>query len=61
MRFEKLPGLPPYGPMARAFGGPNHSEGLIIRFYPLAGDLIMIKLALDRVNVGPDIKLCRGL
>ncbi|MBK3659934.1 hypothetical protein JJE66_01515 [Bradyrhizobium diazoefficiens] len=37
MRFEILPGLPPYGPMAVNFSvhGPReHREGLVVRFYP---------------------------
>jgi hypothetical protein len=37
-RFEKLPGLPPYGPLARAFGGPQHSEGLVVRFWTATGE-----------------------
>ena len=38
MKFEKLPGLPPYGPMAHTFGGPHHSEGLVVRFSSEAGE-----------------------
>jgi len=37
MRFEVLPGLPPYGPMAVSFtnnGAREHREGLVVRFYP---------------------------
>jgi hypothetical protein len=37
MRFEVLPGLPPYGPMAISFteNGPReYREGLVLRFYP---------------------------
>jgi len=37
MRFEVLPGLPPYGPMAVSFtknGANEHREGLVVRFYP---------------------------
>lgn len=37
MRFEVLPGLPPYGPMAVSFsksGGQEHREGLVVRFFP---------------------------
>jgi hypothetical protein len=37
MRFEVLPGLPPYGPMAVSFtenGASEHREGLVVRFYP---------------------------
>jgi hypothetical protein len=37
MRFEVLPGLPPYGPMAISFtihGAREHREGLVVRFYP---------------------------
>jgi hypothetical protein len=37
-RFEKLPGLPPYGPLARAFGGPQHSEDLVVRFRTMTGE-----------------------
>lgn len=40
MRFEKLPGLPPYGPTALAFGGPDHREGLVIRFCAATGTWI---------------------
>jgi hypothetical protein len=38
MRFERLPGLPPYGPLARAFGGPQHSEGVVVRFWTAKGE-----------------------
>src|ERR1700722_6989958 len=37
MRFEVLPGLPPYGPMAESFSknaAREHREGLVVRFYP---------------------------
>jgi hypothetical protein len=37
MRFEVLPGLPPYGPMAISFtknGAREHREGLVVRFHP---------------------------
>jgi hypothetical protein len=37
MRFEILPGLPPYGPMALSFtkkGASEHREGLVVRFHP---------------------------
>ena len=37
MRFETLPGLPPYGPRAINFsihGKREHREGLVVRFYP---------------------------
>jgi hypothetical protein len=37
MRFEILPGLPPYGPPALSFtkNGPReHREGLVVRFHP---------------------------
>src|ERR1700760_1394209 len=37
MRFEVMPGLPPYGPPALSFtrnGAREHREGLVIRFYP---------------------------
>jgi hypothetical protein len=41
MRFEILPGLPPYGPMATSFtwnGAREHREGLVVRFYPDASE-----------------------
>lgn len=41
MRFEVLPGLPPYGPMAISFtrnGAHEHREGLVVRFYPKASE-----------------------
>src|SRR5215472_3457534 len=41
LRFEVLPGLPPYGPPAISFtkNGPReHREGLVVRFYPKQGD-----------------------
>ena len=41
MRFEILPGLPPYGPMAISFtrnGAREHREGLVVRFYPAASE-----------------------
>lgn len=41
MRFEVLPGLPPYGPMAVSFtrnGASEHREGLVVRFYPKGSD-----------------------
>jgi hypothetical protein len=41
MRFEVLPGLPPYGPMAISFtmnGTNEHREGLVVRFYPKESD-----------------------
>lgn len=41
MRFEILPGLPPYGPMAISFtktGAREHREGLVVRFYPTASE-----------------------
>jgi hypothetical protein len=41
MRFEVLPGLPPYGPMAISFtrnGAREHREGLVVRFYPRASE-----------------------
>ena len=38
MRFERLPGLPPYGPLARAFGGPQYREGLVVRFWTTGGE-----------------------
>ncbi|MFK4509737.1 hypothetical protein LPJ38_14085 [Bradyrhizobium daqingense] len=37
MRFEVLPGLPPYGPPAVSFterGDSEFREGLVVRFYP---------------------------
>jgi hypothetical protein len=41
MRFEILPGLPPYGPTAISFtrnGVREHREGLVVRFYPTASE-----------------------
>jgi hypothetical protein len=41
MRFEVLPGLPPYGPPAISFtrlGPREHREGLVVRFFPAHGD-----------------------
>jgi hypothetical protein len=41
MRFEILPGLPPYGPTAISFtmnGAHEHREGLVVRFYPAASE-----------------------
>jgi hypothetical protein len=41
MRFEILPGLPPYGPTAISFtmnGAREHREGLVVRFYPAASE-----------------------
>jgi hypothetical protein len=41
MRFEVLPGLPPYGPMAVSFsknGVREHREGLVVRFYPTSAE-----------------------
>jgi len=41
MRFEILPSLPPYGPMAVSFtenGAREHREGLVVRFYPDQSD-----------------------
>jgi len=39
-RWEKLPGLPATGPITLSFrpdGRPFHSEGLVVRFFPVAG------------------------
>lgn len=41
MRFEVLPGLPPYGPPAISFterGDQEFREGLVVRFYPEKSD-----------------------
>ncbi|KRR18870.1 hypothetical protein CQ13_10595 [Bradyrhizobium retamae] len=41
MRFEILPGLPPYGPRAVSFTGRGEHEfreGLVVRFYPEKSD-----------------------
>jgi hypothetical protein len=38
LRFERLPGLPPYGPTAHSFGGPIHREGLVVRFFTILGE-----------------------
>lgn len=38
MRCDVLPGLPPYGPLARNFGGRGHSEGMVVRFIPAQGE-----------------------
>lgn len=41
MRFEILPGLPPYGPPAVSFtdrGDREFREGLVVRFYPKKSD-----------------------
>jgi hypothetical protein len=40
-KFEVLPGLPTYGPMHEQFsktGRGTHSEGLAVRFFPVAGE-----------------------
>lgn len=34
LRYQVLPGLPAYGPMAVPFGGSGHREGLVVRFNP---------------------------
>jgi hypothetical protein len=38
-RFEVLPGLPPYGPVAKPFPqeGPHYREGFAVRFFSLDG------------------------
>ena len=41
MRFEILPGLPPYGPPAISLTGHGEREfreGLVVRFYPKGSD-----------------------
>ena len=40
MRFEILPSLPPYGPIAKSFTerGDQYREGLVVRFYPNQSD-----------------------
>jgi hypothetical protein len=66
MRFEVLPGLPPYGPMAVSFtknGATEHREGLVVRFYPKGSDpwvgnflggTTAYTVVLDHPN-GPDV------
>ena len=71
MRFEILPGLPPYGPVAISFsihGDREHREGLVVRFYPKAseswvgnffGDSIACNAVLDHPN-GTDVIVVAG-
>jgi hypothetical protein len=72
MRFEVLPGLPPYGPMAISFtknGAREHREGLVVRFYPKAsepwvgnfiGGMTDCNVVLDHPNETYVIVVARG-
>src|SRR5204863_9019832 len=71
MRFEVLPGLPPYGPMAISFtkNEPEHREGLVIRFFPVAsepwignflGGLTRCNAVLDHPNGKDVIVVAKG-
>jgi hypothetical protein len=72
MRFEILPGLPPYGPMAVSFtihGAREHREGLVVRFNPkgsepwvgnFIGGLTACTVVLDHPNESDVIVVARG-
>jgi hypothetical protein len=72
MRFEVLPGLPAYGPMAISFtknGAREHREGLVVRFYPresepwvgnFVGDLTACNIVLEHPNKTHIIVVARG-
>lgn len=72
MRFEILPGLPPYGPMAVSFtihGAREHREGLIVRFYPrvsepwignFLGGMTACTIVLDHPNKTDVIVVAQG-
>lgn len=72
MRFEVLPGLPPYGPMAISFtnrGASEHREGLVVRFYPersaawvgnFLGGGTTFTVVLDHPNATDVIVVARG-
>lgn len=72
MRFEILPGLPPYGPMAISFtknGAREHREGLVVRFYPrgsepwvgnFIGGMTACNIVLDHPNEAYIIVVAQG-
>jgi hypothetical protein len=72
MRFEILPGLPPYGPMAISFsihGAREHREGLVVRFYPkesepwvgnFLGGMTACTMVLDHPNETDVIVVAQG-
>jgi hypothetical protein len=72
MRFEVLPGLPPYGPMAISFtihGAREHREGLVVRFYPrqcepwvgnFLGGMTACTVVLDHPNENDVIVVAKG-
>ncbi len=72
MRFEVLPGLPPYGPMAISFtmhGAREHREGLVVRFYPTGsepwvgnflGRMAACNIVLDHPNETDVIVVAQG-
>jgi hypothetical protein len=72
MRFEVLPGLPPYGPMAISFtenGAREHREGLVVRFHPresepwvgnFLGGLTPYNIVLEHPNKTHIIVVARG-
>jgi len=72
MRFEVLPGLPPYGPMAISFtenGAREHREGLVVRFHPresepwvgnFIGGLTPYNIVLEHPNKTHIIVVARG-
>jgi hypothetical protein len=73
MRFEILPGLPPYGPMAVSFtihGAREHREGLVVRFYPrmsepwignFLGGMTACTVVLDHPNETDVIVVAQGM
>jgi len=72
MRFEILPGLPPYGPMAVSFtmhGAHEHREGLVVRFHPsesepwvgnFLGGMTACNFVLDHPNETDVIVVAQG-
>jgi hypothetical protein len=72
MRFEILPGLPAYGPMAVSFtihGAREHREGLVVRFYPresepwvgnFLGGMTTCTIVLDHPNETDVIVVAQG-
>jgi hypothetical protein len=72
MRFEVLPGLPTYGPMAISFtknGAREHREGLVVRFYPtksepwvgnFIGGMTACNIVLEHPNETYVIVVARG-